>query len=82
MKESSMTTISLRIPESLLNEVSHLAKARRLPRSEYIRRALDHMNRETESAIRQRRIAEASRRVRESSMNVNAEFDVIEYDRS
>jgi len=77
-----MPTISLRIPESLLDEVSHLARARHLPRSEYIRRALDRMNRETESEIRRRRIADASRRVREGSMDVNAEFDVIEYDRS
>jgi len=77
-----MPTISLRIPEPLLDEVSHLAKARHLPRSEYIRRALDRMNRETESEIRQRRIADASRRVRETSMDVNAEFDIIEYDRS
>jgi len=77
-----MPTISLRIPETLLDEVSHLARARHLPRSEYIRRALDRMNRETESEIRQRRIADASRRVRKTSMDVNAEFDVIEYDRS
>jgi len=77
-----MPTISLRIPEALLDEVSHLAGARHLPRSEYIRRALDRMNRETESEIRRRRIADASRRVRKTSMDVNAEFDVIEYDRS
>jgi len=77
-----MPTISLRIPESLLDEVSHLARARHLPRSEYIRRALDRMNRETESEIRRRRIADASRRVQKSSMDVNAEFDIIEYDRS
>jgi len=77
-----MPTISLRIPEPLLDEVSQLAKARHLPRSEYIRRALDRMNRETESEIRQRRMVRASRRVRETSMDINAEFDIIEYDRS
>jgi len=74
-------TITLRIPEELLNEVSHLATAMHLPRSEYIRRALDHMNRETASEIRRQRMADASRRVREGSMGVNAEFDAIEYDR-
>jgi len=74
-------TITLRIPEELLDEVEHLAKVRHLPRSEYIRRAIDHMNRETASEIRRQRMADASRRVREGSMDVNAEFDAIEYDR-
>jgi len=75
-----MPTITLRIPESLLDEASHLAKVRRLPRSEYIREAIDRMNRKTEVEIRRRRIAKASRKVREASMDVNAEFDAIEYD--
>ena len=77
-----MPTITLRIPEELLDEVSHFARARHLPRSEYIRRALDRMNRQTESEIRKQRIADASRKVREDSMDANAEFDAIEYERS
>ncbi len=73
-----MAIISLRLPESLARQVSRLAKAQHMPRSEYIRRALERMNREVEAELRRARMAEASRRVREESMAVNAEFDAIE----
>jgi len=74
-----MPTITLRIPDDLLEITSRLAKSRHMPRSEYIRRAIERMNRESEAELRRRRLARASRKVRESSMEVNAEFDAIEH---
>ena len=73
-----MPTISLRLPETLVEQISRLAKAQHIPRSEYIRRALERMNREVEAELRRARMAEASRRLRKESMAVNAEFDAIE----
>jgi metal-responsive CopG/Arc/MetJ family transcriptional regulator len=74
-----MPTITLRIPDELLETASRFAKSRHMPRSEYIRRAIERMNRESETELRRQRMALASRKVRESSMEVNAEFDAIEH---
>ncbi len=41
---------------------------------------LDRMNRDTRARLRAERLRAASRRVREDSMRVNAEFDAIEPD--
>ena len=38
------------------------------------------MNQETEAQVRAKRLAEVSKRVREESMRVNAEFAAIERD--
>jgi hypothetical protein len=52
----------------------------RHPRAEYIRRAIERMNREAEARARAERMARASRKVRKESMRVNAEFARIERD--
>ncbi len=74
-----MATISLRISDALLTEVTQHSKEMHIPRTEYIRKSLVIMNRQTELEIRRKRMMEASRRVREESMRVNAEFDAMEY---
>jgi Arc/MetJ-type ribon-helix-helix transcriptional regulator len=51
-----------------------------LSRSEYIRQAVEEMNRKTRARLRARRLAEASRKVRKESMRANAEFSSIERD--
>ncbi len=73
-----MTTLSIRLPDSLLKEVDKRASELQIPRAEYIRRAIASLNSEVVANQRQRRLVEASLRVRESSMRVNAEFDIIE----
>lgn len=73
-----MGSISLKLPEDLLSKSSQCAEAARLSRAEYIRLAIERMNRETEARIRAERMAEASRKVRKESMKINAEFSVIE----
>lgn len=75
-----MGGISLKLPDKLLELSGQCAKTLRLTRSEYIRRAIERMNRETRSVVRAKRLAEASKKVRKESMRVNAEFAAIERD--
>jgi predicted transcriptional regulator len=73
-----MTAISLNLPDDLLAASSRCAVALKLSRAAYIRRAVERMNRETQTRLRARRLADASRRVRAESMKVNAEFAAVE----
>ena len=75
-----MPAISLKLPERLLEAAGQCAAALRLSRAEYIRRALERMNRDTRDVLRAERLRAASDRVRQDSMRVNAEFDAIERD--
>lgn len=75
-----MSTISVRLPDELLREAERSAKAMHLPRAEYIRLAIDVMNKEIVARRRRERLMHVSRRVREESMRVNAEFGAIEHD--
>ncbi|MCF6290396.1 MAG: ribbon-helix-helix protein, CopG family [Desulfobacterales bacterium] len=73
-----MATISIRIQDDILIEINERARALHMPRAEYVRRAVVAMNEQVARELRKKRIMEASRRVREESMRVNAEFDAIE----
>lgn len=73
-----MAAISLKLTDELLATSGRCAGALKLSRAAYIRHAVDRMNKETQAAIRSRRIAEVSRRVRRESMKVNREFSRIE----
>ena len=75
-----MPAISLKLPEHLLEASGECAAALRLSRAEYIRRAVERMNRDTRARLRADRLRAASRRVRQDSMRVNAEFDAVERD--
>jgi metal-responsive CopG/Arc/MetJ family transcriptional regulator len=75
-----MKAISLKLPEDLLEDSGHCAEALDLSRAQYIRKAIEKMNTETRTRFRAKRMAEASLRVREESMRVNAEFAAIEED--
>lgn len=74
-----MTTVSVRLPEPLLQEAESRAKALHIPRAEYFRRAIEAMNQEMLMQARRDRLIAASKRVREESMRVNAEFGAIEH---
>lgn len=78
--EISNMAISLKLPDELLAAADRCARSLGLTRAEYIRRAIDRANRETEGDLRARRLADVSRRVRRESMRVNAEFAAIERD--
>jgi len=75
-----MTTISIRLPEDVLNEVDKIAKDLNVPRTEYLRRAILSMNRQVMEDRRRARIMKLSRRVRKESLRVNAEFSEVEHD--
>ena len=73
-----MRSIALKLPEELIEESGRLASTLRLSRAEYIRVAIQRMNRKTIARLRAERLAEVSKRVRGESMRVNAEFSAIE----
>lgn len=73
-----MGAISLKLPEEVLETSRRCADTLHLSRAAYIRRAIERMNRQTETMLRARRLAEASKRVRKESMRVNREFSAIE----
>lgn len=75
-----MRAISLKLSDELAQASGECARALHLSRAEYVRRAIEQMNRETRARLRARRLADASRKVREESMRVNAEFAAIEWD--
>jgi len=78
LQEISVKAIALKIPEEELRESSRLADSLRISRAEYIRIAIVRMNERTAARLRAERLAEVSKRVREESMKVNAEFAAIE----
>ncbi|MGH8363177.1 MAG: ribbon-helix-helix protein, CopG family, partial [Gammaproteobacteria bacterium] len=63
-----MTTVSIRLPDELLKETEKRARELRIPRAEYIRRAIESLNATAIAQRRRRRITEASQRVRKESM--------------
>lgn len=73
-----MGTISLRIDDELLDEVTSQAKALHLSRTEYLRRAIAEMKEKVAQDLRRHRLQAASRKVRAESMLVNREFADIE----
>ena len=75
-----MRSIALKLPEELMAESGRLADTLCISRAEYIRMAIRRMNHRTSARIRAERLAEVSRRVRDESMKVNAEFAAIERD--
>lgn len=76
--EIFMPAISLKLPAELLQASGRSANALGITRAEYIRRAIEQLNRQTEQAMLDKRLADASLRVRDESLRVNAEFDAID----
>lgn len=75
-----MTTISLKLPDDLVEASGEHARRLQVSRAEYIRLAIARLNDEMSAGARARRLADASRKVRRESMRVNAEFDAVERD--
>lgn len=73
-----METISLKLPEDLLAASTEYAAALKLSRAAYIRQAVERRNKEMQSHLRAKRLSTVSRKVRQESMRVNAEFGAIE----
>lgn len=75
-----MSLVSIRLDDKLLQEVKVRAHTMHLSQSNYIRRAIEHMNEEAKLQARKERLEQASLRVRDESMKINAEFSRIEHD--
>lgn len=75
-----MTIITLRLSEKLLQNLDHYAHAIHLPRAEYIRLAIEHMNKQFKNKERAERLKKLSVRVRKESMRINKEFSRIEHE--
>jgi metal-responsive CopG/Arc/MetJ family transcriptional regulator len=75
-----MGTISISLPEALLEASTKCAASLHLSRAAYIRRSIERMNREMERRLRTERMKRASHTVRGESLKVNAEFAAIEKD--
>lgn len=75
-----MSVITIRLSEHLLNQVDNLAKLAHMPRAEYIRHAIEVLNKETRAKAERVQIRNASLKVRSSSMRVNKEFSEVESD--
>ena len=75
-----MENASPLLPDELVTTSEECAETLSLSRAEYIRRAIERMNKETRDSTRAGRIKQASLKVRKESMAVNAEFAAIEGD--
>ena len=75
-----MTIVSIRLPEKTLREVDLFAHDIDVPRTEYIRMAIEKMNENIKNKKRSERLKAVSLRVRKESIKVNQEFSEIEDD--
>ena len=75
-----MSTISIRLPDDILNEVDKIAKDLNVPRTAYLRQAILSMNSKVKEDRRRVRVMKLSKRVRRESMRINAEFSEVEHD--
>jgi metal-responsive CopG/Arc/MetJ family transcriptional regulator len=75
-----MTTISIRLPDNVLDEVDKIVKDLNVPRTAYLRQAILAMNSKIKEERRRARVIKLSKRVRKESMRIDAEFSEVEHD--
>lgn len=75
-----MSALTIRLPDNIFSEVKTRAKELHISRSEYIRKAIEVMNASLKEKDKKARLIAASKRVRENSMEINAEFEKVRYD--
>lgn len=73
-----MGAILLKLPEDVLEASCRCADTLHLSRAAYFRCAIERMNRQTQTILRARRLAEASKKVRKESLRVNREFAAVD----
>ena len=78
--EDNMSSLTIRLPDKVLSEIDQRAQELNLSRTAYIKKSIEHMNKEIKENERKKRLIEVSKRVRKESMLVNSEFSQIEYD--
>lgn len=75
-----MSIITVRLSDQLLHDLDANAQTIQMHRAEYIRLAIEQMNKAIQNKERIERIKKVSLRVRKNSMQVNKEFSRIEHD--
>ncbi len=75
-----MSVITIRLNESLLKELDASAHVVHVPRAEYVRRAIQLMNKKILDKERTNRLKNLSLKIRKESMKINTEFSQEEYD--
>lgn len=75
-----MKAVSLKLPVELVAKSEEYADTLSISRTEYIRRAIEKLNREIGDGLRVDRIKKASLKVRKESMRINSEFAATEKD--
>ncbi len=68
---------SIQLNESVFKETEDILKEKGIPRNRYINESLDFYNRYHKRNKLAKAFAKASQLVRDSSMEVNAEFDLL-----
>ena len=77
-----MPTLTIRLPDAVLNEVNIKAKSLHISKNAYVHRALDMFNKNLNAKIKREKLIKASHKVRANSMEINNEFSIIENDES
>jgi hypothetical protein len=77
MTSFKMKLLSLKLDEPIFMETEEILKEKGIPRNRYINEALDFYNRYHRRKKIAKAFAKASALVRESSMEINAEFDQL-----
>ena len=75
-----MSTITIRLPERVMNTVKIRAHELHISRGEYIRNSIEEMNKILSKKEKELRLINASQMVRKDSIRVNLEFSEIEND--
>lgn len=75
-----MSTVTLRLPDKLIEEANLRAQHLHITRNEYIKKAVENLNKEIRELEKRKRLITISKKVRAESMKVNAEFEMIDYD--
>ena len=73
--QENMKTLSLKLKETILEETEEILREKQIPRNRYINDALDFYNRYQKRKKLANAFSKASLLVRETSLEVNNEFD-------
>ena len=75
-----MTTLTIRVSDSLVRDIDAIAQEHHAKRAEVIRQALAGMVHENLKSRERAKLMRLSQRVREESMRINEEFEPADYE--
>lgn len=75
-----MTTLTIRVSDSLVRDIDMIAQEYHAKRAEVIRQALASMVHENLKSRERAKLIRLSQRVREESMRINEEFSPADYE--